>query len=52
MIPASRSVLGRGTATSVHKSMLAEQLADQLVRAGGVGIAAKLSAAQSVGGDA
>ena len=52
MIPDSRSVLGRGTAAGVHKSMLAEQLADQLVRAGGVGIAAKLSAAHSLGGDA
>ena len=51
MIPDSRSVLGRGTAASVHKSMLAEHLADQLVRAGGVGIAAKL-AAQSLGGEA
>jgi len=51
MIPDSRSALGRGTAASVHKSMLAEHLADQLVRAGGVGIAAKL-AAHPLGGEA
>jgi peptidoglycan hydrolase FlgJ len=51
MIPDSRSVLGRGMAASVHKSMLAEHLADQLVRAGGIGIAAKL-AAHPHGGEA
>ena len=52
MMPSSKSVFGRGAAADIHKSMLAEQLAEQLVRAGGIGIAAKLAAAQQGRGEA
>ena len=45
MMPTAKSVFGRGAAASIHKSMLAEQLAAQLVRGGGVGLAAKFAAA-------
>ena len=49
MLPSAKSVFGRGAAGDIHKSMLAEQLAEQLVRAGGIGIAAKLAERQGRG---
>ena len=52
MLPDTQSVFGRGAAASIHKSMLAEQLAEQMARAGGIGMSAKLAAAQQGRGDA
>lgn len=52
MMPDTRSVFGRGATASVHKSMLSEQVAYQLVRAGGIGVAANLAAAHQGRGDA
>ena len=36
-------IFGSGTAGEVWKSMLAEQIANQMARAGGIGIAAQLA---------
>lgn len=45
MLPQNaESVFGSGTAGSVWKSMLAEKLADQISRSGGIGIAARIAA--------
>jgi len=43
MIPDSPSIFGDGTAGSIWKSMLAERLADQMAKSGGIGIAAQLA---------
>jgi Rod binding domain-containing protein len=36
-------IFGKGTAGSVWKSMLAQQIAEQMAKAGGIGIAAQLA---------
>jgi Rod binding domain-containing protein len=47
MLPKNaESVFGSGTAGGVWKSMMAEKLADQISRSGGIGIAQKLSGPQ------
>jgi hypothetical protein len=43
----AESVFGKGTAGSIWKSMMAEQMAGQLAKAGGIGIAAHILAARS-----
>lgn len=44
MLPkGAESVFGKGTAGSVWKSMLAEKLADQISRSGGIGIAQRIA---------
>ncbi|UWU94492.1 rod-binding protein [Bradyrhizobium sp. CB1015] len=48
----SEEVFGKGTAGGVWKSMLAEQLGNQLAKGKGVGIARQLAAAHPVGPDA
>ena len=44
----SEAVFGRGTAGEIWKSMMAEQIANQLARTGTIGIAKQISTAQSV----
>jgi len=45
MLPkGAESVFGKGTAGTVWKSMLAEKLADQISRSGGIGIAQRIAA--------
>jgi len=45
MLPKNaESVFGKGTAGAIWKSMLAEKLADQISRNGGVGIAQRIAA--------
>jgi peptidoglycan hydrolase FlgJ len=45
MLPKNaETVFGKGTAGTVWKSMLAEKLADQISRSGGVGIAQRIAA--------
>jgi Rod binding domain-containing protein len=45
MLPKNaESVFGKGTAGGIWKSMLAEKLADQISRNGGVGIAQRIAA--------
>jgi Rod binding domain-containing protein len=39
----SSVIFGKGTAGSVWKSMLAQQLGEQMAKAGGIGIAAQLA---------
>ncbi len=47
MLPKNaESVFGSGTAGGVWKSMMAEKLADQISRSGGIGIAQKLAGPQ------
>ncbi|NJO23058.1 MAG: hypothetical protein HC868_09035 [Sphingomonadales bacterium] len=47
MLPKNaESVFGKGTAGGVWKSMMAEKLADQISRSGGIGIARKLAGPQ------
>jgi flagellar protein FlgJ len=47
MLPKNaESVFGKGTAGGVWKSMLAEKLADQISRSGGIGIAQKIAGPQ------
>lgn len=41
----SENTFGKGTAGSVWKSMMAEQIGAQIAKAGGIGIAKKISAA-------
>ncbi|MBH5368536.1 rod-binding protein [Bradyrhizobium glycinis] len=48
----SEEVFGKGTAGGVWKSMLAEQLGNQLAKGNGVGIARQLAAAHPAGRDA
>lgn len=49
----SEEVFGKGTAGSVWKSMLAEQLGNQLAKGNGIGIAKQLAAAHpALGSDA
>nr|GAJ33334.1 hypothetical protein BDOA9_0125300 [Bradyrhizobium sp. DOA9] len=48
----SEEVFGKGTAGGVWKSMLAEQLGNQLAKGNGVGIARQLAAAHPAGPDA
>jgi Rod binding domain-containing protein len=44
MLPKNaESVFGKGTAGGIWKSMMAEKLADQISRSGGIGIAQKLA---------
>jgi hypothetical protein len=44
MLPKNaESVFGKGTAGGIWKSMMAEKLADQISRSGGIGIARKLA---------
>jgi hypothetical protein len=45
----AEKVFGKGTAGSIWRSMLAEQLGNQLARSGGVGIAKSLAIARPVG---
>ncbi|MBB4371387.1 Rod binding domain-containing protein [Bradyrhizobium sp. cir1] len=47
----SEELFGKGTAGSVWKSMLAEQLGNQLAKGKGIGIARQLAAANSAGPD-
>lgn len=52
MLPQNASsVFGSGTAGQIWKSMLAEQIGQQIARAGGVGIAAQLMAAHPAGAE-
>ncbi|CAN1723983.1 Flagellar protein FlgJ N-terminal domain-containing protein [Hyphomicrobium sp. 1Nfss2.1] len=44
----SEAIFGRGTAGEIWKSMMAEQIANQLARTGTIGIAKQISSAQSV----
>ena len=47
MLPKNaESVFGKGTAGGIWKSMMAEKLADQISRSGGIGIAQKLAGPQ------
>lgn len=47
MLPKNaESVFGSGTAGGIWKSMLAEKLADQISRSGGIGIAQKIAGPQ------
>ncbi|MFM9849238.1 MAG: rod-binding protein [Hyphomicrobiaceae bacterium] len=47
MLPKNaESVFGKGTAGGVWKSILAEKLADQISRSGGIGIAQKIAGPQ------
>lgn len=48
----SEEVFGKGTAGGVWKSMLAEQLGNQLAKGKGIGIARQLAAAHPAGPDA
>jgi Rod binding domain-containing protein len=48
----SEEVFGKGTAGGVWKSMLAEQLGNQLAKGKGIGIAKQLAAAHPAGPDA
>lgn len=48
MLPKNaESVFGKGTAGSVWRSMMAEKIADQISRSGGVGIAERIGAGPS-----
>ncbi|MBR0776497.1 rod-binding protein [Bradyrhizobium diazoefficiens] len=47
MLPKDSEVFGKGTAGSVWKSMLAEQLGNQLAQGKGIGIARQLAAGRS-----
>jgi Rod binding domain-containing protein len=48
MLPKNaESVFGKGTAGSVWRSMMAEKIADQISRSGGVGIAERIAAGPS-----
>jgi hypothetical protein len=47
MLPKDSEVFGKGTAGGVWKSMLAEQLGNQLAQGKGIGIARQLAAGQS-----
>jgi flagellar protein FlgJ len=49
MLPEAKAIFGRGTSASVYKSMLAEHLAEQVVRAGGIGVSAMLAAQRGKG---
>ncbi|AWM85901.1 rod-binding protein [Microvirga sp. 17 mud 1-3] len=44
----SEATFGKGTAGSVWRSMMAEQIGAQIARAGGIGIASKLLAGRAV----
>jgi Rod binding protein len=47
MLPKNaESVFGKGTAGAIWKSMLAEKLADQISRSGGIGIAQRIAASK------
>jgi flagellar protein FlgJ len=48
----SEQIFGKGTAGSVWKSMLAEQLGNQLAKGKGIGIARQLAAGRPAGTDA
>jgi Rod binding domain-containing protein len=53
MLPKSaESVFGKGTAGGIWKSMLAERLADEIARNGGLGIARDLAASAAARADA
>jgi hypothetical protein len=51
MLPKSADLFGKGTAGSVWRSMLAEQLGNQLAHGKGVGIAKALAAAHPAAAD-
>lgn len=46
----AEKIFGKGTAGSIWRSMLAEQLGNQLAKTGGVGIAKALAVARPIGG--
>jgi hypothetical protein len=52
MLPADSALFGEGTAGSVWRAMLAEQIAGEMASGGGIGIAAQLASAAEAGNGA
>ncbi len=52
MLPKAETVFGKGNAGGIWKSMLSEQIGQQIAKSGGIGIAKMLNAAHPTGANA